>query len=78
MLVQDHFRFLQRGSHGNGNEIFLGHHFADGNVEAAFKAEVAVGEDANKLSVLGNRNAGNFVLAHDFKRVGNLVGGMTS
>ena len=76
VLVENLFRFLQRRAHGNGDEIFLGHHLVDGNVEAGFKAQVAVGEDADKLSVFGDRNAGNFVLAHDFKRVGNLVGGM--
>jgi hypothetical protein len=50
---QDGFRIIQRGTDWDRDEIFSGHHFADGNVGAGFEAEVAVGEDADQLFVLG-------------------------
>ena len=75
MLVKNFFRFFESGSHGNGDEVFLGHHFIDGNVEAGFKAQIAVGENADQLSVLGDGHAGDLVLAHDLKGVTDSVGG---
>ncbi len=73
MLVQDGFRVVQRSSDRNGDEVFLGHHFADGNVGAGFEAQIAIGEDADELLVLGYRHAGNAVVTHDLQRVGDLV-----
>ena len=72
MLVQDVFRLFERGAHRDGDQIFFGHHLADGNIEAGLKAQIAIGENAHQLSVLGDGHAGNFVLAHHFERVGNL------
>ena len=72
VFVQNVLRVFERGSHRDGDEIFLGHHFADGNVEAGLKAQIAIGENAHQFSVLGDGHAGNFVLAHDFERVRNL------
>ena len=72
MLVQNFFRFFERGADGNGDEVFLGHHFADGNVEAGFKAQVAIGENADQLAVLGDGHAGDLVLAHDLERIARL------
>ena len=74
MLVKNFFRFFQRGADRDRDQIFLGHHFVDGNVEAGFKAQVAIGEDADQLAVIGDGNSGNFVLAHDIKRIAHLVG----
>ena len=53
MLVQDQFGFFERCSHGNGDQVFLGHHVADGNIGAGFKAKVAVGEDADQPLAAG-------------------------
>ena len=75
MLVKNFFRFFERGSHGHGDEVFLGHHFIDGNVEAGFKAQVAVGKNADELAVLGDGHAGNLVLAHDLERIADSVRG---
>ena len=71
MFVQDIFRVFERGADRDSDQIFLGHHLADGNIEAGLEAQVAIGEDAHQFSVLGDGHAGNFVLAHHFKRVGN-------
>ena len=76
VLVKNFFRFFERGSDRDRDEIFLGHHLVDGNVEAGFKAQVAVGENSDKLAVVRNRHSGNLVFAHDLKRIANLVGGM--
>ena len=51
----------------------LGHHFADGNVGAGFEAQIAVGEDADQLLVLGDRHARDAIVAHDLQRVGDLL-----
>ena len=45
----------------------------DRNVEAGLEAQIAIGENADQLSVLRDRHAGNFVFAHHLQRVGNLV-----
>ena len=75
VLVQDQFGLFQRSAHRNGDQVLLGHHVADGNVGAGFKAEVAIGEDADEPLALGNRHAGDFIAAHDFEGVANhLVG----
>ncbi|SPF31568.1 hypothetical protein SBA1_100024 [Candidatus Sulfotelmatobacter kueseliae] len=76
MLVKNLFRLFERGAHGHGDEVLLGHHLVDRDIEAGFKAQVAVGENADQLSVLGDGHAGDFVLAHDFERVRDPVGGM--
>jgi len=60
---------------GHGDEVFLRHHAIDGNVEAGLEAQVAVGENAHQPAVFGDGHAGNFILAHDFERVADLVGG---
>ena len=76
MLVEDVFRLLEGGADGHGDEIGLRHHLGDGNVGARFEAEIAIGEDADQLSVAGDRDAGDFVAAHDLEGVGDeLLGG---
>ncbi len=61
VLVENFFGIFERGAYGHGDEIFLGHHAVDGNVEAGFEAEVAVGENADELAMLGDGHARNFV-----------------
>ena len=72
MLVQNFFRAFERGAHRDRNQVLFGHHLADGNVEAGLKAQIAIRQNANQPLVLGDRHAGNFVLAHHFQRIGNL------
>ena len=73
VLVQNFFGLLERRSDRDGDQIFLGHHLADGNIETGFEAEIAIGEDADQFAVfLGDGDAGNFVLLHDIEGVGNL------
>ena len=50
VLVQDELGLFERGADGDGDEVFLGHHVADGNVGARLEAQVAVGEDADELA----------------------------
>ena len=45
MLVQDFFRALKRRSDRNSDQILFGHHPADRNIEARFKAEIAISQD---------------------------------
>ena len=71
MFMQNFLRIFERGSHRDGDEIFLGHHFFNGHIETALKTKIAVGENADQSSVFGNRYTGDFVFAHDFQRIEN-------
>ena len=53
VLVEDVFGLFERGADRNRDEVFLGHHIADGDVGAGFEAQVAVGEDADQLACPG-------------------------
>ena len=75
VLVQNLLSLFERGTHGDRNQIVLGHHLANRNIETSFKAEVAIGQDADELFVFCDGNAGDFIFAHDFQRVVNLVVG---
>ncbi len=48
VLVEDGLGFFERGADGNGDEVVLGHHVADGHVGAGFEAKVAIGQDADE------------------------------
>ena len=73
VLMENFFRLLERRSYRHGDQMVLGHHLADGDVEAGLKAQVAVGEDANQFAVfLRDGHAGNLVFLHHIERVGNL------
>ena len=73
VLVQHPLGFFQGRSHGDRNQVFLGHHLFHGQVEAVLEAQVAVGQDAHQLALLGDGHAGNLVLLHDFERIGDPV-----
>ena len=75
MLMQDLFRLLERGSHRHRDQVLLRHHLINRDIEAGFKAEIPVSENADEFLVFRDGNAGNLVLAHDLERVGNLVVG---
>ena len=58
VLVQNFFRLLERRSHRHGDQILLGHHLADGNIEARLEAQIAIGQNADQLSIFqGDRHA---------------------
>ena len=63
------FGLFKRGADGNGNQVLLGHHVADGDVGTGFKAQIAIGKNAHKPMTLRHRHAGDFVAPHHFKRV---------
>ena len=76
MLVEDVLSLLEGSANGDGDEVFLRHHLGNGDVGAGFETEVAVGEDADQLFVARDRDAGDFVAAHDLEGVGDeLFGG---
>ena len=58
---------------GDRDQILLGHHVADGHIGARFKAQIAVGENADELAALGHGHAGDLVAPHHFEGVGNLL-----
>ena len=72
MLMQNIFRIFQRGADRDGNEVVFSHHLVDRDIEACLKAQVPVREYSDQLSVVGDRHAGNLVLAHDLEGIGNL------
>jgi hypothetical protein len=67
--MQDLLRLFERGAHRDGDQVLLGHHIAHGNVRACFKAQVAVGQDADQPLALGHRHAGDLVAPHNFEGV---------
>ena len=73
VLVKNFFRALKRGAHGNGDQIFFGHHPADGNIKAALKTKISIGKNSDQLLVFCDWDTGNLVFAHDFQCVRNLV-----
>ena len=74
VLVQDFFGLFERGSDRDRDQVLLGHHAVDGNVEAGLEAQVAVGKNADKLALLGDGHPRDFVFAHHFEGVRDLVG----
>ncbi len=71
VLVEDVLGLLERGADGHGDEVLLGHDGVDGEVGAGDEAEVAVGENADELAVLGDGDAGDLVTAHDLEGGGD-------
>ena len=69
MALQDFFGFLESGSHGNGDEIVLGHHRADGLIEIAFETQIAISENAHEARAARDGQARHFVLVHDVERL---------
>ena len=75
MAVQDLLRLLERGADRDGDQVLLGHHFGDWDVGAGLKSQIAIGEDADQLAVLGHRHARDPVAPHDFERIGYFLVG---
>ena len=48
VALQDALGFFERGADGHGDQIVLGHHRADGLIEIALEAQIAVGENADE------------------------------
>ena len=72
ILVEELFRLFERGAHGHGDEILFCHHGADGHVVTALESQVAICQDSDKHVSLGNRDAGNPVVRHQFQGVSDL------
>src|SRR5581483_7491458 len=71
VLMQDFFRFFQRGAYRDCDEVLLCHHLADRDIGAGLKAQVTVRENADQLLVLGDGHAWDLEFAHDLKSVRN-------
>ena len=76
MLVQNRFGFFERGAHRNRDEILFRHHVGDRQIEAGFKAQIAIGENADQLAVLGDGHARDAIALHQRERVGNFLLGL--
>ena len=65
------FCLIERGSDSDGDEVLAGHHLPHWDVGARLKAQIAIGEDADELLALGDRDAGDLESAHDFQGGGD-------
>ena len=64
MRVHQFAGFVDAGALGHGNEAFArGHDGGHGQIEAVFKTQVAVGNDADHFAVLHHGQAGHFAFA---------------
>ena len=67
LASQDLFRFVERRSDGGRDKALLRHDVVDLHVEVRHEPQVAVGDDPHESPVfVADRNAGYFVLAHQF------------
>ncbi len=74
MLGQNLARLLVGRAHRRGDQILARHDLVDRAGIVGFKAEIAVGQNADQLArLIGNRHAGNAVARHQLFRVGNKV-----
>ncbi len=65
---------LERGAHGDRDQVLLGHQLADRLVEVLLEAQVAVGEDADQVAVVvGDRHARDLVARHDLERLADAL-----
>ena len=69
MALKDFLCFLQSGADGHGDEVVLGHHFADRLVKIALEAQVSIREDAYEALSARDRQPGNLVLVHEIERL---------
>ena len=65
VLAQDLLRVFERRADGRGDEVFLGHHVLDGLLEIGLETQIAVGENADELSALGDGHAADAVALHE-------------
>ena len=75
MLTENFLRLLQSRADGRCDKVFFCHNRTDFLTGVGNKAQIAVGENADQLAVLNNRNTRNLVLAHKFVRVRNGING---
>ena len=68
MLAQNFLGLVQRSAFGRGDKPVLCHNVRDRLVEISFEPQIAVGENTDKLSALGNGNAAYLVFCHKFAR----------
>ena len=69
MPGQDALGFLQRGVDRRCNQVLPGHVLVNGPVQVLDKPHVAVGQDADQLALLGDRDARDVIARHQFFRL---------
>ena len=75
VLLQERFGFIERCADADGDQFVFGHHLRDRQVEPGFKPQVTIGEDADKLAILRNRDSRNTEAFHQRQRFVNFVRG---
>src|SRR2546423_863259 len=66
VLLQDDLGLVERRADGDGDERLRRHDLGDRDVEARLEAKVAVGDDADEVSVFVNDgDAADFITLHD-------------
>ena len=68
-LGQNLLRILHADAHRCRHQVLAGHAVPDQLAVILFKLQIAVGDDAHQLPVLGDRHAGNPELAHQLVRI---------
>ncbi len=64
VFLQYGLGLLERGADRNGDQRLLGHHFRNRNIEARFKTQVAIGDDADEMAVfIHHRHAADLEIA---------------
>ena len=72
--AEDGLRLLQGGAHLAGDQVFLGHDLADGNIVAIQKTDVTVGQDPLQFALrVADGDTGDAVLVHQRQSVGDKV-----
>ena len=72
MVMQNLARLLERRADRHSDQIVFRHPLGDRQIEARLESQIAVGENADQLSVrVRHRHAGNLVLLHHLQRLGD-------
>ena len=50
VLVQDALRFFERRSDRNGDEVVLGHDFANRQMKASLEPQIAIGQNSDQAA----------------------------
>ena len=76
VLVELGLGLLERRPLGDGDQVLLGHQLADRLVEVLLEAQVAVGEDADQVTLrVGHRHARDLVAGHHLERLADALVG---
>ena len=64
VLMQAIARLLQRRTNRHGYQAITGHQLSYGTIKPRLKSNIAVGEDADELPMLGDGDAGDVKVLH--------------